>query len=88
MSPLQIKTTITDIETKLDKNSAPFFKLSLQGTPHYFYAFSFSLPPQTFQTLQETPEKLVNQLVLITYEEKSNQDNQGTFCKVKEIKRL
>jgi hypothetical protein len=85
---LQIKTTIIDIESKLDKNANPFFKLSLQGLPNYFYAFSFSLPSNTLQTLQATPERLINQLVLITYEEKPNQDNSGTFCKVKEIEVL
>jgi hypothetical protein len=45
---LQIKATIIDIENKTDKNSNPYYRLSLQGMPgRYFYAFSFSLPPDT-----------------------------------------
>jgi hypothetical protein len=43
------------------------------------------LPKQTLQMLKENPEKLINQLVLITYQELPNQDQQGTFFKVKEI---
>ena len=82
---LQIKTTITDIEAKLDKNVNPFYKLSLQGLPNrYFYAFSYNLPETTLQLLK-TPSNLVNRLVLITYQELPNKDNQGTFFKVQAI---
>src|SRR3954453_18597414 len=84
-SLLQIKTTINDLESKIDKNGHPFYKLSLSGLPNYFYAFSYNLPTKTLQTLQESPHKLVNQLVLITYEELPNKDQNGTFFKVKEI---
>src|SRR2546429_8135492 len=85
---LQTKTTILDIEPKLDKNGNPFYRLSLAGFLYPFYAFSFNLSTPTLQSLKETPEKLINQPVLITYEELSNKDNQGTFFKVKEIEIL
>src|SRR3954454_16104269 len=38
---LTAKTTIQDIESKLDKNQNPHFKLSLRGFANCFYAFSF-----------------------------------------------
>jgi hypothetical protein len=85
MSQLQIKATITDIEPKKDKNGNPFYKLSLQKTADYFYAFSYGLPKETLTALQETPHKLVNRQVLISYQELPNKDNQGTFFRVKEI---
>jgi hypothetical protein len=45
---LQIKATILDLESKVDKNQNPYFRLSLVGMPaRYFYAFSFSLPATT-----------------------------------------
>jgi hypothetical protein len=44
------------------------------------------LPPETLTTLKEKPEQFINQLVLITYQELPNQDGNGTFYKVKEIK--
>jgi len=45
---LQIQALLLDIESKTDKNHNPYYRLSLQGMPaRYFYAFSFSLPPQT-----------------------------------------
>jgi len=48
MNQLQIQATIIDIENKTDKNSNPYYRLSLQGMPgRYFYAFSFSLPSET-----------------------------------------
>jgi hypothetical protein len=41
---LQIKATLLDIESKLDKNGNPYYRLSLQGMPGlYYYAFSYSL---------------------------------------------
>ena len=84
---LSVKTTIQDIEVKQDKNQNPYFKLLVKWNNEvkFFYAFSYNLPKQTLQMLKETPEKLINQLVLITYQELTNQDNQGTFCKVKGI---
>jgi hypothetical protein len=82
---LQIKTTILDIEPKLDKNANPYFRLSLTGLPNrYFYAFSFNLKESTFQTLS-SPLNLINRQVLITYQELPNKDNQGTFFKVQQI---
>jgi hypothetical protein len=64
----KIQATLLDIENK-DQNSNPYYKLSLVNLPAtYFYAFS-DLPKKTLTLLKETPHKLVNQLVLITYEE-------------------
>jgi len=86
MNQLQIKATIIDIENKTDKNGNPYYRLALQGFPaRYFYAFSFSLPSPTWQTLTEFPHRLVNQQVLITYQELPNKDNSGTFFKVQQI---
>lgn len=87
---LQIKATILDIESKVDKNQNPYFRLSLVGMPaHYFYAFSFSLPATTWQTLTNSPHHFINRQVLITYQELPNQTtNSGTFFKVKEIQVL
>jgi len=83
---LQIKATLLDIEPKVDKNSNPYFRLSLAGMPgRYFYAFSFSLPTATFQALTQTPHNFINRQVLITYQELPNQDHHGTFFKVKEL---
>ena len=85
MSQLQIKATIIDIESKTDKNNNPYYRISLQGIPaRYFYAFSFSLPEETWKTLN-TPLNFINRQVLITYQELPNQDQKGTFFKVKEI---
>ena len=83
---LQIKATILDIESKTDKNTNPYFRLSLVGMPaRYFYAFSFSLPTATWQTLAQAPHNFINRQVLITYQELPNQDQNGTFFKVKAI---
>ena len=84
---LAVKTTIQDIEVKWDKSSNPYFKLLVKWNQsiQIFYAFSYNLPEKTLTTLKYYPEKLINQLVLITYQELPNQDNQGTFFKVKEI---
>jgi hypothetical protein len=68
---LQIKSLLLDIEAKLDKNSNPYFRLSLSE--------------ETFTTLTNTPHNLVNHQVLITYQELPNQNNNGTFCQVKAI---
>ena len=84
---LQIKALLLDLETKLDKNHNPYFRISLQGlTNRYFYAFSNSLPATAFKSLTDTPHNFINRQVLITYQELTNKDNQGTFFKVKEIK--
>ena len=90
MPKLQIKTTLTDIEAKLDRNASPFYKLSLSGFPHHFYAFAtdYNLKDSTLKSLKETPEKLVNRLVLLTYEELPNKDSSGSFLKVREIEVL
>ena len=82
---LSVKTTIQDLETKLDKNFKPYFKLSLRGFANPFYAFSYHLSPETLTMLKEAPEKLINQFALIAYQELPNQDKQGTFYKVKAI---
>ena len=82
---LSVKTTIQDIEVKQDKNFNPYFKLSLRGFPNCFYAFSYNLSVETLRTLKENPEKLINQLALIAYEELEHKDKNGTFFKVKEI---
>ena len=85
---LQIKAILIDLESKLDKNSNPYFRLSLQDLPNrYFYTFSFSLQAETLTALN-TPQNLINRQVLITYQELPNQDGNGTFCKVKEIQVL
>ena len=83
----QIKSILTDIEPKKDKNLNPFYKLTLQGLTSYFYAFS-NLPAETWTLLKESPHQLVNQQVLITYEELPNKNNPGTFYRVKAIERL
>ena len=86
MSQLQIKATLLDIEQKVDKNQNPYFRLSLQGLPaRYFYAFSFSLPATTWQTLTQSPHNLINRQVLIAYQELPNQNHQGVFFKVKDL---
>ena len=82
---LQIKAIIIDIEAKLDKNTNPFYKIALQGTPDYFYAFSNSLPQETLTRLQQSPHQLVNQLALISFEELTNKNNSGTFRRIKAI---
>jgi len=66
---LAVKTTIQDIEVKQDKNQNLYFKLVVKWNNEikFFYAFSYNLPKQTLQMLKENPEKLINQLVLITW---------------------
>ncbi|CAI2198892.1 10192_t:CDS:2, partial [Funneliformis geosporum] len=83
MSELSIKTTLTDIEPKLDKNGNPYYKLSLTGSPHYFYAFAtdYNLKDSTLKALKETPEELVNRSVRLIYSEVANKDNSGKFFK-------
>jgi len=89
MPKLQIKALLLEIESKLDKNANSFWKIKLAGLPDYFYAFAtdYNLKEGTLKSLQ-TPEKLLNQLTLITYEELPNKENSGTFKKVKELEIL
>ena len=83
---LQIKAYLLDLESKTDKNGNPYYRISLAGIPgRYFYAFSYYLPEVTWKTLIETPHNLINRQVLITYQELTNKDNLGTFCKVKDV---
>ena len=86
----QVKTSITDIESKLDKNSNGFYKVWISwelGKTRVFYAFStdFNLKTETLQLLTNAPEKLINQRVTITYQELENKDKNGTFGRIKEI---
>ena len=86
----KVKTVITDIESKLDKNNNRFYKISIAwelGKPRIFYAFAndFNLKTETLQWLTNSPEKLINQRVTITYQELPNKDNSGTFFKVQQI---
>jgi hypothetical protein len=101
MNQLQIKATLLDIENRTDKNSNPYFRLSLVGMPaRYFYAFSNNLSESTLQLLK-SPHNLINRQVLITYEETRsskrtsvvgdqipNKDQNGTFFKVQQIEIL
>jgi hypothetical protein len=94
----QIKATILDIESKLDKNNHPYYRLSLQGMlATYFYVFSDSVQENIFQLLH-TPHNLVNRQVLISYEETRsskrtsvvgdqvpNKNGAGVFYKVKDL---
>jgi len=86
----QVKTTIQDIEEKRDKNNNRFYKVSIAwelGKTRVFYAFAndFNLKTETLQLLTNSPEKLINQRVSITYQELDNKDGQGTYCRIKEI---
>ncbi|CAI2195651.1 6969_t:CDS:2 [Funneliformis geosporum] len=88
-SELQIKTRITEIKSKTDKNGNPYGRLTLHGLANrYFYAFSNNLKPEIFTTLTTTPYNFINRQVLITYQELPNQDNQGTFKQKLESKEL
>ena len=89
MTPeLKIKSHLLDIESKTDKNGQPYYRLSLKGIPgRYYYAFSYNLPPDTWQALT-TPHNWINRPVLITYQELPNKDQWGTFYKVKGIEIL
>ena len=82
---LQVKATLLDLETKVDKNGHLYYRLSLHGIPgRYYYAFSYYLSPQTWNALT-TPHNWINRQVLITYQELPNHDNVGTLYRVKEI---
>ena len=86
MTNLQIKALLLDIESKLDKNHSPYFRISLQGLINrYFYAFSNSLKEETFKSLTDTPHNFINRQVLITYQELTNKDTKGTFFRVQQI---
>ena len=86
----QVKTTIQDIESKLDKNNNRFYKVWINwelGKTRVFYAFAndFNLKTETLQLLANSPESLINQRATITYQELVNQDKNGTFGRIKEI---
>ncbi len=83
----KIKAILIELESKLDRKGNSFYRLKLAGFPDYFYTFTtdYSLKASTVKLLSENSEKLLHQLVLITYEEVPNKDNPGTFKKVKEI---
>ena len=86
----QVKTTITDIESKLDKNGNCFYKVSIAwelGKTRVFYAFAndFNLKAETLKLLTNAPESLINQRAAITYQELENKDGNGTFARIKEI---
>jgi len=83
---LQVKSFITDIENRIDKNGNIYYRLSLKGFPAtYFYVFSNSVKEDVFQLLQ-TPLNLINRQVLISYEELPNKNNEGVFYKVKDLR--
>lgn len=80
---LQIKSILLDIENRNDKNGHPYCRISLSGMPgSYFYAFSNSLPENTFTSLTNSPQNFINRQVLITYQELVNKDGKGIFFKV------
>jgi hypothetical protein len=86
----KVKTTITDIVESYDKNNQHFYKVWINwelGKSRIFYAFStdFNLKTETLQLLTNSPERLTNQRVSITYQELPNKDGQGIFCRIKEI---
>jgi hypothetical protein len=81
---LQIKSHLSNLESKVDKNGHPYYRLSLQGIPSYYYAFNYNLPELTWKSLT-TPHNWINRQVLITYQELPNKNNQGTFYKVKDV---
>jgi hypothetical protein len=87
---LHHKALLIELESKLDKNNSPFWKLKLAGFSDYFYAFAndYTLKESTLKVLKESPDKLLNQLVLVTYEELPHQNSSGTFKRVKEIQIL
>lgn len=87
---LSVKTAITDIEEKRDKNNNTFYKVWINwelGKPRVFYAFAndFNLKTETLQLLTSSPESLINQRATITYQEVENKDKNGTFGRIKEI---
>ena len=87
---LQLKSTITDITEHYDKNNHRFYKVWITwelGKSRIFYAFAndFNLKDDTLRLLTNSPEKLINQRVTITYQELEQKDKQGTFCRIKEI---
>jgi len=44
---LQIKSHLSNLESKVDKNGHLYYRLSLQGIPGYYYAFNYNLPETT-----------------------------------------
>lgn len=86
---LTTKTTITNIDPQIDKNNNRYFRLNvrLNDNDRLFYAFStdYGLKNETLADLTNTPENLLNRLVLITYEELVNKQFNNTFVRIKEI---
>lgn len=86
---LTAKTTITNIESKIDKNSHRYFRVNVQWNDNdrIFYAFAtdYSLNISTLQTLTNAPENFINRLSLITYEELENKTFNNTFFRIKTI---
>lgn len=86
---LTAKSTITNIEAKIDKNSHRYFRVNVRWNDNdrVFHAFStdYNLKNETLAELTNTPENLLNRLVLITYEELENKQFNNTFYRIKEI---
>ena len=86
---LTVKSTITNIESRIDKNSHRYFRVNVQWNDNdqIFYAFAtdYSLNIGTLQTLTNAPENFINRLVLISYEELENKQFNNTFFRIKQI---
>ena len=86
---LTAKTTITNIDPQIDKNSNRYFRVSVRWDTNdrLFYAFGtdYSLKNETLADLTNAPENLINRLVLITYEEVENKQFNNTFVRIKQI---
>ena len=87
---LTVKSTITNIESQIDKNSHRYFRVNVRWDTNdrTFYAFStdYSLKSETLADLTNAPENLLNRLVLITYEELENKQFNNTFFGLKKFK--
>jgi hypothetical protein len=81
---LTVKSTITNIEAQIDKNSNPYFRVSVRWDTNdrTFYAFAtdYALKSETLTELTNAPENFINRLSLITYEELENKTFNNTFC--------
>jgi len=79
---LQIKAILIDLESKLDKNSNPYFRLSLQDLPNrYFYTFSFSLQAETLTALN-TPQNFPIKMVMAPFVK----SKKSKYCKCEDWK--
>ncbi|MDR1670791.1 MAG: hypothetical protein LBR43_03675 [Spiroplasmataceae bacterium] len=62
------KFTIKDIEPKQDKNFNPYFLVHFENSNHKLgYTFQSKMDKTSWDILKNTPYKLVNQRVNITY---------------------